>query len=93
MYGVIGSWAVSKGMPQRSGVRRLAIQVVDHTLEYFDFEGTILYSQDGAGTVRIWGTCLNLIWSESTAGRTLHVQGLLYLPRAFLGLWLSLPVT
>lgn len=37
--------------PTEPGIKRLAIQTEDHTLEYADFEGEIPQEQSGAGTV------------------------------------------
>jgi len=52
--GVLKSWAIPKEPPAEEGLRRLAVHVEDHTLEYADFEGTIPEPEYGAGTVEIW---------------------------------------
>ena len=52
--GVLKSFALPKTPPTEHGIKRLAIQTEDHTLEYADFEGEIPQGHYGAGTVTIW---------------------------------------
>jgi len=69
--GVYKSWAVTKVPSLDPAVKRLAVEVEDHPLDYGTFEGTIPAGQYGGGTVQLWDRGKWLPQGDEPAGRAL----------------------
>lgn len=82
--GVLKSWAVTKAPSRDTAVKRLAVEVEDHPLDYGSFEGTIPDGNYGAGTVQMWdvGTWepqepdLEAAWAKGQIKMILHGERL-----------------
>lgn len=72
--GVLVSWALPKGLPDRPSVNHLAVHTEDHPLDYGGFEGEIPAGEYGGGKVTIWdrGTYDCEKWTDREVKVVLH---------------------
>jgi bifunctional non-homologous end joining protein LigD len=72
--GVFKSWAVPKGLPEKPGLKRLAVQVEDHALEFGPFQEMNPEGEYGTGRIKVWdhGTYELEKWTADRIAFTLH---------------------
>jgi len=73
--GVLKSWAVPKKPPVKKGVKRLAIQTEDHSIDYADFEGVISEEPYRNEAVEIWDKGTYETYENKKDKILIHING------------------
>lgn len=72
---VLVSWAIPKNLPQKKGLKHLAIHVEDHPFDYGSFSGTIPEGNYGAGEVRIFDHGTYELHEQEPGKLTFRLEG------------------
>lgn len=75
MGGVLKSWAIPKEPPKVKGVKRLAMKVEDHPIDYAEFSGQIPKGQYGGGRVEIWDKGKYILEKKSSQEIVFELRG------------------
>lgn len=85
--GVLLSWAVPKGLSFDPKIKRLAIQVEDHPLDYISFAGKIPQGNYGAGKVEIYDQGTYIPLKRVTSGLKHGHLRIMLEGKRFQGIW------
>ncbi len=72
--GSLRSWAIPKGLPQKPGIKRLAVETEPHPIEYLDFEGEIPKGEYGGGTMWVFARGRYTITKQKKTGFYFHLS-------------------
>jgi bifunctional non-homologous end joining protein LigD len=73
--GVLKSWAIPKTPPIEKGIKRLAVQTEDHSIDHANFEGDIPEGDYGAGSIEIWDKGTFKIEEREKDKLVIHING------------------
>ncbi len=72
---VLKSWAIPKKPPVKKGIKRLAIQTEDHSIDYAEFEGVISEEPYGTDSVEIWDKGTYETYENKKDKILIHING------------------
>jgi len=72
---ILKSWAIPKKPPVKKGVKRLAIQTENHSIDYADFEGVISEEPYGTDSVEIWDKGTYETYENKKDKILIHING------------------
>jgi len=72
---ILKSWAIPKKPPVKKGVKRLAIQTENHSIDYADFEDVSSEEPYGTDSVEIWDKGTYETYENKKDKILIHING------------------